>query len=634
MSKWLKILLGVLVALLLALLLAAWLLPRFVDSTALKQRLASEASAATGLPVRIVGELGVSVFPRLSIQVGGLNLGDPDKPNETTASIDQGKVQVALMPLLKGQLLVKGLQLDGMELFYRDPQAGIDLRFGEASVSTGAVDLRHIANAGIPLEISALLEDAGSGFSQRFELDANAWIDPEAQLYRFEQLELRPQMTAEGGPPLRISSSEAALDLAAQTLTLDELKLALAGLELAGQIQVTDLMSQPRFKGRLASQPFSPRALLESLGQELPETADETVLSNAQWSASLEGSESRLALKQIELKLDDSRINGEFLARNPDRPDFEFSLDIDRINLDRYLPPADTQPDAAPDQPPAIALPLGGLTRVRTGGTIRIGQLQAMGVALTRAEVRVSSADGMARLHPITAELYGGRYSGDIRIEATGNTPIISFDENLQAVDLGELAKQWADVNNISGTATARIQGVGAGLTTEALISSLGGAMSLKLDNGALEGVDVWHQVRTALALLRGTPDDSADNGRTVFTSLQLDADIDNGLVSTESLTAQLPFLNLTGRGVVDLNRLDMDLGLVATVRKLPELQDDPVTSGLTGRSLPLRIKGPLSAPVASVDAGEVLRGELGTRLLDRLLGGDKPAKEEPTEDP
>ena len=56
----------------------------------------------------------------------------------------------------------------------------------------------------------------------------------------------------------------------------------------------------------------------------------------------------------------------------------------------------------------------------------------------------------------------------------------------------------------------------------------------------------------------------------------------------------------------------------------------DPLAQDLRGRSLPLRISGPLTAPSVAVDVEQLLKEEATNLLLDRLgLSGDASAQDE-----
>jgi AsmA protein len=172
--------------------------------------------------------------------------------------------------------------------------------------------------------------------------------------------------------------------------------------------------------------------------------------------------------------------------------------------------------------------------------------------------------------------------------------------------------------------ASGRFKAEGAGATAEQILETVRGTLDLSLDEGALEGIDVWYEIRKALATIKGERLPEGDLGRTVFSSLQLDASLADGLLSTNRLTGQLPFLNLDGKGAIDMRDLTIDLALTAVVRRVPEVQADPLAADLEGRRIPLRISGDLAKPNVAVDVESLLMEEATDLLLDKLgLGSE-----------
>ncbi len=55
-----------------------------------------------------------------------------------------------------------------------------------------------------------------------------------------------------------------------------------------------------------------------------------------------------------------------------------------------------------------------------------------------------------------------------------------------------------------------------------------------------------------------------------------------------------------------------------------PNWREDPLASGLKGKSLPFKISGPLDAPSLSVDWGALLKGEATDMILDKIGLGSK----------
>ena len=125
MGKFLRFL-GIVVGLLVVLILAAVIvLPMVVDPNDYKAEIISKVNEQTGRTLSIEGDLKLSVFPWLGLEIGKMALsnaeGFGDKP---FAAVTHGAVHVKLMPLLSKELEVSGLTLDGLRLNLARAQSG------------------------------------------------------------------------------------------------------------------------------------------------------------------------------------------------------------------------------------------------------------------------------------------------------------------------------------------------------------------------------------------------------------------------------------------------------------------------------------------------------------------------------
>ena len=666
MKRLFKILAGLIGLVVLLFVLAAVLLPIIYDKEDMEAALAGQVYEQTGRELSIAGGLDISVFPWLAVEVKELSLSNaPGFGEQPFAKIGQARVGVALMPLFRKQVVIDEVTLDGLDLAlavnekgqtnwddladgqdpgtpqdsdadlfsgkrvaglniqnarveYRDQQAGSHFRLGDFSLQTGALG----EGRPVPLELSALVEDVIAGGSAVVEMTATASIDLEAEKYRLDDFAL--SLDSQDAPPVTLLAPRLDMDLAAQTLQLESFKAEIAGLQLEGAVSGQKILDDPVFSGSFETGEFSPAEVMDKLGAAAPRTTDPAVLQRARMSANFSGSGTRFALTDFTAELDDSRFTGELEARNFDRPNIGFTFAVDAIDLDRYLEPADEA--AGPDE---VAMPQEELKGMELQGKLQAGTLRMTGLEFSDAEVGIVLRNGKLRLNPLTAGFYGGRYNGDVSLDSSGAEPLLSLDEKIDGITFQRLVADLVESESLSGVAMGRAKLSGVGRTSSQVLGSLQGDLGLTLTEGALEGINIWYEIRRGMALFKGLPPPAPEPDRTVFSRLSFDAGVDGGIISPRELIGELPFLTVQGNGTVDLGRSEVDLAMVAKVRNSPDLAQDALGSELRGKSMPFKITGPLDDPKLSVDWESLLKSQATDLIIDKLgLGTSKDGED------
>ncbi|HEY0720511.1 MAG TPA: AsmA family protein, partial [Gammaproteobacteria bacterium] len=136
-----------------------------------------------------------------------------------------------------------------------------------------------------------------------------------------------------------------AVDLGeAQNLSLDDLKLALLDIELSGAVQGSQLNENPSFTGELKSNTFVPRDLLGKLKITLPEMADPNTLIKASFATGFDVGTDHAAINKLTVRFDQSTLSGSAAVKRFDKPILRYDLNLDELDVDRYLPPPPPEP--------------------------------------------------------------------------------------------------------------------------------------------------------------------------------------------------------------------------------------------------------------------------------------------------
>ena len=115
---------------------------------------------------------------------------------------------------------------------------------------------------------------------------------------------------------------------------------------------------------------------------------------------------------------------------------------------------------------------------------------------------------------------------------------------------------------------------------------------------------------------------------KTDFSAVRMSGVVTDGIMRSDDLYAELPFMQLTGGGQVDIPAGTVDYGLTARILERPEFLHDATPEEIeefTEAVIPLRITGPLASPSIKPDLEKLLQqrveDEIKDKLKDKLKG-------------
>jgi len=108
-------------------------------------------------------------------------------------------------------------------------------------------------------------------------------------------------------------------------------------LRALGELKVNDLDKTPQISGALSVAQFDLAKFLDSIGNPLPPMAEGS-LSKVELVSRLQGTPTRLALEDLNLKLDSSTFTGRVAVDDFAKQSLRVQLKGDTFNADDYLP--------------------------------------------------------------------------------------------------------------------------------------------------------------------------------------------------------------------------------------------------------------------------------------------------------
>ena len=665
MGRPAKIFAWVIAAIVAVFALAAIALTFFFDPNDFREDIASAVQDSTGRELRIDGDISVQLFPWLAVQVGHASLGNAEGfGDEPFAEFDEAQLSVRLLPLLLrqeaeigtakiaglrlrlavdsagrtnwddlleagggeetadtgggGSLDISGVDIRDSSISYVHAQKGDRYELTEVNLSVGRVSSDAEP---IPLDGSLHFDVQPDGLSGDIAVETVVAFDQEAGVFTLDGFLMEGQVDGLVEGPARMSFETAAMRIssAENTVSMDPVAISLLDLDISAEVEPFSYADDIRPTAQIRVEPFSPRGLMHLFDVEPPETADPNVLSKVSMVAKAYVRENNISLTGLTIELDDTTFKGSMTVPTDGASRFLVKLSADALDMNRYLAPPSADGGGTPDDSAPVEIPADLIEPLNARGDLEIGTVLLGGLQLEQVALSLNAAGGRLRIHPISAALYGGSYSGDVSIDVTGASPVLSMNETVQGVDLAKLALAMFEQDNITGTIDGNFKLSGRGSDLDKVQRSLGGTMNFKLKDGTYEGTDVWYELRRARAVLKKeTPPEPVLPARTKFSSVTATGVVTNGIMRNNDLVADLPFMQLTGSGDVNIPDGTVDYSLKARVFEKPEALEKATPEEIedfTKTVIPLKISGPLSAPKVRPDVEALLRQRVEEEL-------------------
>ncbi len=636
--KFLAVSVGVLLLLVLAIIVA---LPFIIDPNDYKPEITQAVKQHTGRNLTLKGDIKLSVFPWLGLELGETRLsnarGFGKKPFVSVKSVG---IKVKLLPLLRSQVIVDKVILDGLQLNLARNRKGVtnwDDLLQPKSVAGKTAPTAPAADAS---EKDTAIQVGIAGLDvRRGEIH---WSDAmTGNAYHVRKLEMQTSNLAlgkstqlhvgfdaeSGSPPIQTRvdlDSDVLFDPDTQRLKINKLKLKAAGMTLTANIDGKKVIDAPQFSGTLNLASFNAKKFLADIGSEF-KTQDARALTRVSLGTQFSASTKHVFLKKLKLQMDDSAVTGAVSARFASAPSFQFHLTLDDIDVDRYLPPASKATASRATISSAVAkrgkvrqqstgqlqIPVELLRELKAKGVFKIKKMKAFGIRSTDIGIPVKAGGGLITVGPSKARLYKGRYAGFFQMDVRKGAPRYRVNEKLTGVEVGPLLKDADIFDKFSGRGNALAKLTARGLGIDDILNTLNGTAAFLLKNGRIKGLNLHKMVQDAkniYAKSRGKPvtAKAQANEEMEYAHTSGTLKVKNGVVSNHDLKLSAPYTRVTGKGTANLPRQQLNYRLQVTI------SEDGKKGGTT---VPVRIYGKLTDPTFSIEWQKILEQEVKKRL-------------------
>jgi AsmA protein len=620
MPRILLYLLGIPLMLVIAALLV---LPLFIDEEKLIKLATAELEARSGAKLSVRGDAGLNLFPRLALRLGDTVLQLPGE-EQPEISARELSVEVFLRPLLSREVVIKGLELDGLVLTLPARQAVEvpDL----ATLSDAELERFYAARRKTLQETAAM--GAGAVFGAPLALNVASLQLTDARIILQQPAGAEPvvlDLPLLRGTDLNLEGKPASLTLQLRMAGEQSLSLDLATI----------------FSASADSQTVN----LQELELELAGATPAPVTLRASGSVNLE---KRLAELAVELDNGATQGSGTVRYAAAESPQVDAVLRMNLLDPALLLlagPEAATSADTGAADGDA-ALPLDALRLADTRADLRVERAVVGAHTIENLRLRLRAVEGVATFDTISGTLHGGKLDATAILNARLSTPTLTTRGELAELDTAVLLLALEADPVLSGRADARWQLESRGGSRNALIAALEGEIRLDTEALTLEQVGVERMLCQVMAQVNQEPLQNELPMRSSFSSASARIQLSGGEARLNPLLADLDHVGLRGEGKLDL--LSNDFVASFRARLAPTLAEvDPacrVNQRLAAIDWPVNCRGQLGGEPGNwckVDSEAIIadlaRRELenmareeGGRFLQRLLQRSKPTEETP----
>ncbi len=517
-----------------------------IDPTRLAPVL-QEQLAKQGIDAQFKGKIAWRFYPIFGLQIEDIELRslNPAQNGQLPelATVDQVAFAVEVKPLFERRIEVKGIAVNGSQIhLYVDDQGLNNWSLAEAKQDHAP-------------------EPKGNASEEKL---------PELKIEEFKISDLR--LTYE--------------DKTTQTLLqVENFNLSTQSFNLEGSAFPTTLSFTANSSGlKIHSElKTSIRFSLESLASSLNDIDASFVINNS---------------TPIQLK-------GQlaYLSTEP-KTDYYANLHIPSLDVDNLLNALPASSENSEENTSDTPLPLETLNSIATILKLKIDNLKVMDLNLSKLQVNVENQKNMLEIHQLDAEGFNGSIKSRGQLSNNGQSAQFTLNGEANNIDVGKLAKDFADNSNIAGATNTRFSVQSTGATTNSLINSLAVQSNTKAQSLVIQPLNIEKQYCRIVSLLDkdGPAKQLLTQGDwpslTALEPVEIIASYQDGRVTMSQLQATITSLAVSASGEFDLASGKFDFPIALSLQKLGLGENSclNISEKWLKKALPLRCKGKLDA--------------------------------------
>jgi AsmA protein len=565
----------------------------FIPAAKVRDAVAKEIHAVTGLDPILRGDMSVSLFPSGTVTFHNVVLGE-DHNGDPGLVADELTARLRYFPLLAGRIEIAGVTLVR-------PTITVSFLPGGRSNWSGLIEALARALQPDP-ERTASFSEIGIQDGTVIIHQAGARKDTAERLDGVEFQLAWPSISRSFGASGRFVWHDEPIEA---SFTLGDFLAALSGDRSGIKVRLAGAPVKAAFDGALSAQPTL--KIDGTLSVETPSLRDALHWTDARRLPSggfghfaLKGHSSisggAVSLSNVNVELDGNTAEG-VITLSTDRRTVQGTLAADTLDVTPYVSGIHflAANERNWDQLP---ITLNGFSDSDLDLRISARSVKIASAQLGRTAVAANLRGGKLDVTIGESEAFGGTAKGSIGLASANGGVVVTSRVAFIDVDLEACLAQVFGIRRLEGRGNVTLNIEGSGPSVLAVTNTLSGTASLNAHNGALAGINVEQLLRR---LERRPLSGNGDfrTGRTPFDQLALTLKIEQGQVSVDDMHLTGPAVRLSVGGQVSVPTRDLDLKGVATLASSETANEF---------DLPFVVQGPWDDPLMLPDAQSLMR--------------------------
>jgi len=337
---------------------------------------------------------------------------------------------------------------------------------------------------------------------------------------------------------------------------------------------------------------------------------------HASGALSLKGS--ALNITKAQFRLDGMKAQGEASVDfDSAAPKLTARLGVDQLDLNQYLMPgAGSFADASQgiESWSSAPIDLSLLKSIAAKAVLHARRLTYGAATMADARIDATIDGGIFNAKLQQIDMYGGKGQGQLVLNGAQAVPTLQVGFEGSGFNALRLFTDVLNFNRIGGQTELALALAATGRSQREMIASLRGAAEIKITDGAIRGIDLEGMLESvAQKIIVGW---SGEAGRTSdFQVLKASFKISDGIAETTDFELVGPRLRLTGKGLLDLPKAEIDFKVA------PDLE----AGNAHGIAVPVVASGSWGKPKFYPDIAGVLENpKAAYETLKSLVGRAK----------